>query len=100
MQDKTEIEGLIWVYRLRQGSLFASDLTCGALGAPWECEDHDPRTASGPTACETRRKGHCSAAAARTGREELPPVGNTGVTRPDTAPAAEEGSFQGLPSDD
>lgn len=90
-EDKTGIQEMVWLLRLRQGCLPLAELTCAALGAPWECANASGRTPSAPEYCVSAKQGTCSNRGVPSRTKSYPRDCNTGVTRRDTAPRPVDG---------
>lgn len=91
-EDKTRIREMVWLLRLRQGCLPLAELTCNAIGAPWECVNNRGVAPSAPELCVSSKGGSCSSVRNRSRVESYPRDCNTGVTRSGLAPQSAEGS--------
>lgn len=56
-EDKTSIREMVYLLRLRQGCLPFAELTCAAIGAPWECLTSNGQTPSSPDVCASSKRG-------------------------------------------
>ena len=56
-EDKTGIKEMVWLLRLRQGCLPLAELTCAAIGAPWECRTSQGAIPSTPDVCASSKRG-------------------------------------------
>jgi len=90
-EDKTSIREMVWLLRLRQGCLPLAELTCNAIGAPWECVNQRGVAPSAPEFCVSSKGGTCSSRRNAQRPQSYPRDCNTGVTRRDTAPRPVDG---------